>query len=139
MDLFVYGTLMVPSVMASVCGYRRSGIPALLRDYRCRRVRGEVYPAIIPWAGDEVNGLLYPAVSDRQTALLDAFEGDQYTREPVRLIVDGRLSRAEGYVLAAHARHRLSTAPWELQAFLRDGIDPFVAGYRGFHDLGPEG
>lgn len=136
MDLFVYGTLMVPSVMVSVCGYRRPGVPALLRDYRCRRVRDEVYPAIVPWVGDEVRGLFYPAVTDHQLARLDVFEGDQYTRRAVELLVDGEARGAEAYVLASAFRHQLSAAPWELQAFLREGIDTFVAGYRGFNDPG---
>lgn len=139
MDLFVYGTLMVPSVMVSVCGHRRPGSRALLPGYRCRRVRGEVYPAIIPWAGDEVAGLLYPGLSRHETALLDAFEGDQYTRETVEVRVAGQIKNAMAYVLAADAHERLSTAPWTLQDFLRDGIDAFVSGYPGFKDPGSGG
>ena len=46
--------------------------PAVLTDHRCRRVKGEVYPAIVAAPGEQVSGLLYRDVSAAQTALLRA-------------------------------------------------------------------
>lgn len=132
MDLFVYGTLMVPSVMHAVCGYAGRGVAAVLPDFRRRLVRGEVYPAIRPCAGDRVTGLLYPAVSDTQLRRLDAFEGDLYRREGVKVELAKQLVAAQTYVICAAHSDLLSDQAWTVQTFIRQGLDQFMRGYPGF-------
>jgi hypothetical protein len=123
---------MVPEVMASVCGYQRPGRPALLCDHRCRLVRGEVYPAVIGYPGDQVSGLLYEAVTDHEAALLDTFEGEMYRRRGVDVLLGDCGVGAQTYILADTYRDSLSEEPWSLERFVADGIDRFVADYAGF-------
>jgi gamma-glutamylcyclotransferase (GGCT)/AIG2-like uncharacterized protein YtfP len=132
LDLFVYGTLMVPKVMRTVCGYERDGEPALLHDYCRRRVAGEVYPAIFASVGDAVGGVVYRGVTTAQLSTLDSFEGPMYRRELVTVAVGMRAESASAYVLAPGLRHALSDDGWSLERFLADGLDAFLAGYRGF-------
>ena len=47
MQLFVYGTLMVPEVIRGVCDYQQPGESAVLDGYRRRVVACEVYTAIV--------------------------------------------------------------------------------------------
>lgn len=126
---------MVPEVMRTVCGYARAGDPALLHDYRRRRVSGEVYPAIVASVGDAVGGVLYRGVTPDQLAALDAFEGAMYRRAMVSVAVGPRIARAAAYVLAPGHRHLLSDEDWSLDAFLADGLSRFVDGYPGFSAL----
>ena len=46
-NLFAYGTLMCEDIMQDVAGCRLSCVPAELRGYSRRRVRGEHYPALV--------------------------------------------------------------------------------------------
>jgi len=132
LDLFVYGTLMVPEVMRRVCGHGRPGEPALLHDHRRRQVRGEVYPAIVPRVGEAVGGILYRGMTPVQLAALDAFEGRMYRREVVTVVVGARVLAAASYVLAPGLRHLLSDADWSLDEFVANGLHGFLAGYPGF-------
>lgn len=136
MDLFVYGTLMVPQVMRSVSGHRGVAEPAYLPGFRRRSLRDAVYPAVIASAGDSVEGLLYRAVSAGELQRLDIFEGEQYRRMTVRVTVaDGAVS-AETYVLASGLAGLLSDRDWSLAHFLESGgLEQFLAGYVGFSDL----
>lgn len=131
-DLFVYGTLMVPRVMEAVCGYAQPGVAAVLPNHRCRLVNGEVYPAIVPKQGEQVNGLVYRNLSDQELEQLDRFEGDMYRRGRVDIVIDRQTTTAQTYLLAAAFRQLLSDTPWDLEHFMVDGIQYFIAGYDGF-------
>ena len=132
LNLFVYGTLMVPQVMEAVCGHTQKGLDAVLSNHRRRLVRGEVYPAIVPLPGEQVSGLLYRGLSDEEFYRLDNFEGSLYQRRCVEVVVNGQASVAHAYVLRPAFRQRLSDTPWSLQHFVIDGIEQFVTGYDGF-------
>ena len=128
----MYGSLMVPRVMHDVCGHARPGVPATLHGYRRRRLHGEHYPGIRPCAGESVDGVLYGGLSGAQFAALDAFEGDWYRRQAVPVETAAGRREAQTYVLASDRGHLMSAETWSLEAFLRHGLEAFVAGYRGF-------
>lgn len=132
MDLFVYGTLMVPEVMRAVCGHTGPGEAGLLVDYRRRQVLGEVYPAITACKGESVEGLVYRNLGSVQMKALDLFEGELYCRA----LVDVRTRRSEAaiwtYVLAPEYRHVLSDEPWSLAMFRTQGLAAFLSAYKGF-------
>ena len=138
-ELFVYGTLMVPEVIRGVCGYQEPGESAVLEGYRRRVVAGEVYPAIVPDPEEQVVGRLYGGLSSRQIQLLDAFEGDMYQRRVVSLSIDSGPAVAETYVLHDAYTHCLSSQIWSLEQFLTDGLGRFASEYRGFDRAAPEG
>ena len=139
MDLFVYGTLLSNELMASVCGYSHAGEAAVLRDFRCRRVRGESYPAIVPWPGDFVRGKLYRGLNRIQLDRLDRFEGHLYRRQPVQ--VEGAVGacRADTYVMAPGRAGLLSDDTWSLEGFLATGLEDFLAAYPGLRDAEDRG
>ena len=132
MDLFVYGTLMVPTIMHRVSGYARPGRTALLPGYRRRMISGELYPGIVPDPAETVEGTLYRDLALRQLQRLDRFEGAQYQRETVEIIDGGVAGIAQAYVLRPQWRHSLTDRHWELAAFLSTGMARFSAEYDGF-------
>lgn len=139
MDLFVYGTLMVPQVMYAVCGLDRPGQPAVLDGYRRRLIRGELYPGILACRGEHVDGVLYRALAPRQLALLDAFEGGMYRRTAVSVRCGGTVLTADAYVVGDDFAGMLSDSAWSLDDFLRDGLDRFIAAYPGFFAVAAQG
>lgn len=135
MNLFVYGTLMVPEVMFAVCGHGRRGQSAMLLGYRRRRIVNEVYPAIVCCAGDRVEGICYRGLNAAQARLLDTFEGDMYRRCTVSIRTAEGVQSADTYVLVPRFRSRLSREPWSLGLFVATHLDAFVRDYRGFAAL----
>lgn len=132
MDLFVYGTLMLPEIMHAVSGYAGTGMPARLHHHRRRCLIGESYPAIVPQRGEHVDGVLYRGLSVRQVRLLDRFEGSMYQRVTVAVESRDGVSLAAVYRLAPAYRRRLHHVAWSLQQFVARDRKAFVSGYRGF-------
>lgn len=113
-SLFVYGTLIHPHILARVLAgtLRRPSledpstrrfshlrvVPALLPKYQLYRVRDQEYPALAPIEtpaeveGSQdtnvvVRGVVVSGLTDAELAALDLFEGDEYTRETVGVLV----------------------------------------------------
>jgi gamma-glutamylcyclotransferase (GGCT)/AIG2-like uncharacterized protein YtfP len=132
MNLFVYGTLMVPEVMYAVCGYDLPGVPASVEGYRRRRVVGESYPAIAPSPGNSVSGTLYRNVSTTQLAVLDDFEGAMYRRRDLLVQTGDGDVKAAAYVVAEGCLALLSSEEWSLETFTDRHLSDFMADYQGF-------
>lgn len=136
MDLFTYGTLMLPDIMAKVAGCRPAAAPATLAGYRRTLVRGEDYPGIAEDAREEVAGVLYHDVPDEAIRRLDAFEGEMYDRREVVITSDGGTAgTAMAYVFRPEFRHLLTDVPWDYDRFLVSGRQRFESGYFGFGEL----
>jgi gamma-glutamylcyclotransferase (GGCT)/AIG2-like uncharacterized protein YtfP len=132
MHLFVYGTLMDAEIMSHVAGGHFVSRPARLEGYRRRRMRGEVYPAIVPCPDETVAGRVYFSLPPAALERLDQFEGRQYERCLVTVAcADGPL-QVQAYVLAPAYHDRLSSASWELTTFQRSGKVRFSRHYTGF-------
>ncbi|MBN1957156.1 MAG: gamma-glutamylcyclotransferase [Desulfuromonadales bacterium] len=132
MDLFTYGTLMDPEIMAHVAGGIFPSHPARLAGFRRRLVRNEVYPAIIPDVSEDVEGVVYLSLSAEALERLDSFEGEYYERKTVMAESNGKKMNVETYVLTAEYRHLLSLIPWSLEEFQSAGKGIFARDYSGF-------
>ncbi len=130
-DLFVYGTLMTPAVMRAVIGRVPGSEPAELPGYRRHRLRGKVYPAVVPESGATVAGRLYHDLTPAEITRLDRYEDAFYRRQPVTVRdAHGREQQAWCYVLPAQARQRLAARPWRQDAFERTALRRYLRGLR---------
>jgi len=136
MHLFTYGTLMLPRVMEAVTGDLFTACRAVLSGYARFRIHGATYPGLIEQPGTKTEGMLYLNVDASSIARLDAFEGSLYDRvhAEVDTVTGGRVLAAM-YVVKAGQRPRLSAEAWHLDAFERNHLDTFLAGYHGFQAL----
>lgn len=137
MNLFAYGTLMDPEIMAQVTGAEYRSEKATLPQYVRKTVWGEVYPAIIKRSGSSVDGVVYfditPEIFDR----LDNFEGPLYVRKKVVVTCDNDESVGTyTYVISPDFIHQLSDDDWSFEDFLANDKQLFQDGYRGYHDQG---
>ena len=99
--LFVYGTLQDPDVLGAVLG--RAVAPAGLRratapGHRAVSYPGRVYPALVPFVDEAASGLIVEGLTALDLAVLDAFEGDEYRRQPIMVELDGQNHPAEAYI-----------------------------------------
>ncbi|SHF16573.1 Uncharacterized conserved protein YtfP, gamma-glutamylcyclotransferase (GGCT)/AIG2-like family [Desulfacinum infernum DSM 9756] len=131
--LFAYGTLMCEDIMEEVAGCRLTSEPGILRGYRRRRVKGQLYPGIAPEAGQAVEGVVYRHVPDSAWLRLDRFEGPMYVRRLVEVeSTDGRRERAFAYVVRHSFLDRLGEEDWDFATFLREGKMRFRETYEGY-------
>lgn len=134
MHVFTYGTLQVEEVWLRVAGRAFATLPAVAHGYRCRRVQGADYPAIVRRPDESTPGLVYLDVDELTVDRLDRFEGSQYNRLPIEAITpDGQALSCQAYVLAADRLPQLTDEPWSLTEFSSgEGLRRFTNRYIGF-------
>lgn len=131
MKLFVYGTLMWPEVMAAVTGRSIEGRSAVLNGVRRVRVRGEVYPALIP-GDDTVEGVLFENLTELDLAALDCFEGAEYERLPVTVCCGTFAVEAAAYFASEAGLPLLEDCDWIPADLSPDQLRQFCADYKGW-------
>ena len=118
--LFVYGTLRDQDVLALVLG-RMVEVAALPRanapGFRAVAFPGRVYPALVAAEGDAAPGLAIAGLDGADLARLDAFEGDEYRRGTVTILVGGQTVEAEAYFPTQDILSQ--GAPWSLAQWTR--------------------
>ncbi len=130
MNLFVYGTLLVPKIWNAVtlCP-NLVWYPATLSGYAVYRVRNADFPCIVesPATPEKVNGKVYLDVPVPAVKRLDAYEDSFYDRRPLMVTADGHgdLS-ADAYCLSKDkAAAILSPDPWTLAWFEETALARF--------------
>jgi hypothetical protein len=128
-SLFAYGTLRDPEVRRLVLGHEiapESVFAATAPDCQVVFFPGRTYPALRGKAGATADGTLLTRLTSVDIELLDRFEGPEYLRQPVNLIVSGTSAVADVYWPAID----LPTAaePWRLETWQERYKAAFLAG-----------
>ncbi len=130
MNVFVYGTLLVPRIWEAVT--RVSEVlshPALLHGHTLRRVRGASYPGMFatPESVPAVPGRVYFDLPERVLRRLDAYEDTFYLRREVFPEVSGRGPvAAQAYLIPEdEAALLLSEESWSLEWFEENALAEF--------------
>ena len=98
--LFVYGTLRDPDVRRLVLGRPvepADALPATAPGLAAVFYPGRTYPALVAVPDGAAPGTLLTGLSPADLAVLDAFEGPEYARRPVEVIVNGGPRAADVY------------------------------------------
>jgi gamma-glutamylcyclotransferase (GGCT)/AIG2-like uncharacterized protein YtfP len=133
MNIFTYGTLMIPKVMVAVTAREFRTMDAILRNYARFTVKDKSYPGIIPTAEAITEGIVYADVDEWSLERLDEFEGDLYRRTSVRVETKkGDVLNAETYVIKSKYRRCLSSKEWNLKEFAQKHLSVFLETYSGF-------
>jgi gamma-glutamylcyclotransferase (GGCT)/AIG2-like uncharacterized protein YtfP len=133
MNLFVYGTLMICSVMHAVTARKFRFVDAVLSGYARYTVKGESYPGIIPVPDAVTEGIVYLDVDELSFKRLDAFEGDLYQRTPILVETEkGEIFNAETYTIKPEYRNCLSLKEWNAREFAQKDLESFLKTYSGF-------
>ena len=116
--LFVYGTLRDPDLLAGVLA-RPLRADAMLAarapGFRTAHYPNRIYPALVRAPGASADGLVLTDLTPFEADLLDAFEGPEYRRQIVPVMIGEELHEAFAYLpsvtVAADAR------AWTLEAW----------------------
>ncbi len=133
MNIFTYGTLMIPEVMAAVTTRKFRSIEAILKGYARFTVKGESYPGITPEPGAITEGIIYFDVDEWSLERLDAFEGDLYQRIQIQAETkEKEILKADAYVIKPKFRSYLSSLEWNIKEFAQKHLKTFLETYSGF-------
>jgi hypothetical protein len=98
--LFAFGTLRVPQILEGVLEHplgRIELLPAAAPGFRTVYYPGRTYPALIEAARLTAEGTAVRGLSAADLRLLDLFEGTEYVRKPIAIVVGGETIPAEYY------------------------------------------
>ena len=126
MNLFVYGTLLVPKILSAVTGLEDlETASAELKGFDIFRVTGGDFPGIVEGTGP-VLGKVVLNVSETAMRRLDAYEDSFYEREVVEVSTNGGTLEAFAYVVPEEiAKSVLSDQTWTLEWFKREALDRY--------------
>lgn len=129
--LFVYGTLRDPDILAAVLGRLpgAAAMPAAVAPgFRAVPYPGRAYPALVRAPGAAAAGLVLTDLSAFERDLLDAYEGDEYRRTLLPVMIAEELHTAFAY-LAVMAISP-SAPNWALEAWQDEHKARVLAGER---------
>ena len=133
MNIFTYGTLMIPAVMHTVTARHFRSQKSILRGYARFTIKGASYPGISPVTDAATEGIIYFDVDKPSLARLDIFEGDLYQRTPIQAETQGgKMLNAETYVIKPEHRDYLSLQKWDVEEFVQNSLEAFLNTYQGF-------
>lgn len=101
LPLFVYGTLRDDDVLAAVLGHAVDGgcaKAATAVGYQALCYPGRTYPALVPSSGATAMGQLLSDLTATDLVRLDAFEGDEYLRVRITVLVGATFQLALAYL-----------------------------------------
>lgn len=99
--LFVYGTLRDPDLLAGVLSRPlRAGalLAAVAPGFAAVHYPNRVYPALVRRPGAAAAGLVLTDLSPFERDLLDAYEGEEYRRTPIPVMIEEELHEADAYL-----------------------------------------
>lgn len=121
-NIFAYGSLMYEEIWSRVVCGSYEGLVAELDGHVTKKIKGEVYPAIIRGEGS-VRGVLYFSVSSEDIARLDSFEGKMYERTLCDVMSqDGLIRPCFFYAFREEFFGLLGDDDWDSQEFKDNGI-----------------
>ena len=102
-SLFVYGTLRDPDLRRGVLGRSRKTTEsaAAAPGFAVVGYPGRIYPALVRRPGAAAAGLVLTDLSVFEIDLLDAYEGGEYRRAIVPVVIDFELHEACAYLPVA--------------------------------------
>jgi len=128
MNLFVYGTLLVPEILEAVTRMNNlNSVSGMLSGYRIYRVEGGDFPGISKGDGS-VPGRVLLNVPELAMIRLDAYEDTFYVRETVEIETDSGLKSAFAYTVPSEiAASVLSDETWTLDWFQQEALTHYWA------------
>jgi len=99
--LFFYGTLRAAEIRSAVLGYDLPAAhltDAVLENYQVRRVKGALYPLLVPAAGEKALGLLATNLDGLAIQMFDQFEGYHYNRSALQVHTAAGFVEADVYL-----------------------------------------
>lgn len=128
--LFVYGTLLFPEILDALLSRVPHYLDATLPAYRRFSIHDgpyvRPYPAILPEPKALVKGILLLELSKEEGQILDAYEGEDYTKTTCVVTCGSELVDAHVYVWRADQRGQLR-GNWDPGNFQSNYLNAYLS------------
>ena len=115
-NLFVYGTLLSKEIWESIISGNYSSESAVLKGYARKKVKRKDYPGLIKHDGLKVEGMNYYDISEEDFRKLDAFEGEEYARNNISLLLEsGKNVECFAYLFRKEYFNKLTKSDWSFE------------------------
>ena len=125
-NIFVYGTLMFPEVVKDITGKSFAIEDAVLHGYiRLEKLPKWNFmsgPAIIQRENTSVEGKVLIAVDDKSLEIFDFFEGSEYVRRHVTVLVGNNGMEVMVYFASEELKHRLGEV-WDPKIYKETSLE----------------
>jgi len=115
-NIFVYGTLLFTEITKKLTGKSFKTLPAVLPEFKICSIKERDYPAIFVENGSETKGKILLDVEDSDLQILSFYEGDEYKKEKVTVLINGKPEIALAFVWAKE-NELLENKKWDLHRF----------------------
>ncbi|CAF1858797.1 hypothetical protein Bca4012_032454 [Brassica carinata] len=85
-DVFVYGSFQEPDIVNIMLERTPEIISVTLPGFKRFRLKGRLYPCIVPSEAGEVHGKALMGLTDKELSNLDAVEGNEYEKVTVEVV-----------------------------------------------------
>ncbi|KAF8114401.1 hypothetical protein N665_0038s0025 [Sinapis alba] len=85
-NVFVYGSFQEPDIVNIMLERIPEIISVTLPGFKRFRLKGRLYPCVVPSEAGEVHGKVLMGLTDKELASLDAVEGNEYERVTVEVV-----------------------------------------------------
>jgi len=124
-QVFCYGTLAIPHVMAALTGGDFRTISAHVTHYARFLLKDKPYPGMCRRDGVVTSGLLYLNVDAQSLRVIDGFEDDIYVREVIEVLPkSGVLTNAWAYIVSDKYTKWLGVECWDPIFFWTNMVNP---------------
>ena len=130
LPLFIYGTLRHAAVRDAVFE-RQTALddfvfqPAYLPCHAVYHVDGTAYPMIIAEQETAAIGLCWHGLTDDDLAVLDRFEGENYQRVPIDIVLSEINQRVRAEIYQPRTRLKQGKI-WDFDEWSKTGLDRFL-------------
>ncbi|CAH2077382.1 unnamed protein product [Thlaspi arvense] len=130
-DLFVYGSLQEPEVVHVLLNRVPDRVSAILSGLF--RIKGRVYPTILPDGAGEVTGKVLKGITDDELKLLDEFEDVEYVRKAVQVVLTDTSEKLQvGTYVWRNKEDPDLYGEWDLEIWKRHDKDGFITATKKF-------
>ena len=132
--VFTYGTLEILEVMEAVTGQVFDSREATAMGFVRNLIQDCVYPGMTPAKGETTSGRLYDGVDSKTLHILDEFEDEVYSRQPITVQTqEGERFEAFSYIIPLEHRGILTSQSWCRDYFIAHYLPEYVRSCRAFY------
>ncbi|XP_020212628.1 AIG2-like protein D [Cajanus cajan] len=132
-NVFVYGSLLADEVVQTLLKRVPPTAPAILQDYHRFKIKGRVYPAILPVPNNKVTGRVLLGISGLELNILDDFEDVEYTRTHLQVSLIDKAENLQVYAYVwSNPNDPNLYAEWDFEEWKQVHMNDFVKMTDGF-------
>jgi hypothetical protein len=132
MNLFVYGTLLLPEIRYALLNRNPEVRNAILKDYSVtkffRNNQKMEYPILKYCPDEQANGLLLNGLSEKEMKIISHYEGEDYQIKILNVSANNSIVKAKVFMYKYPERIKFGTS-WDIDGFSKYYLKNYVQDY----------